>query len=153
MFTTIYSGFDVRYYLAGVVSTKSELVQFECPRVTHVHTPIAIGVIHLWRVPIPIFCPCCFLPSSPRSIKKWFIMGGGWVKRRKLFGTKKALEVANGPVWMPRGKKPLGVIHFWAQVEEKKQPFLFSLFPGIRKRALLSYIPVEAEVHCWATKN
>ena len=37
----------------------------------------------------PISSPCCFPSYSLWGNKKWFIIGG-WVKKRKYFGTKSA---------------------------------------------------------------
>ena len=62
----------------------------------------------------PIFSPCSFLSSFlPLSgvIRNGLLWDAG--KRWTFFGTKSVWQAANGPVWMPRGLKPLCLIHFW----------------------------------------
>ena len=54
----------------------------------------------LGEFPFPFSAPGSFLPFALCSIKKWFIMGGGWVKRWGKIGTKSVKRAANGPVWM-----------------------------------------------------
>ena len=49
------------------------MVHFECPRITNTN-PLVSSTFE--EFPIPIFCPCSFIPSSPCSIKKCFIMLG-----------------------------------------------------------------------------
>ena len=86
-----------------------------------------LGVIHFWRVPFPIFCPCCFPPSYLPIIKKLFIMGG-WVKRWIYLVTKWAEQAANGAIGMPQGQKPLGLIYFWRVPFSHFQPLMLPSF-------------------------
>ena len=47
-----------------------QMVQFEF---TRVRTPFVSSTVE--ELPLPIFSPCCFLPSSFPIIKELFIMG------------------------------------------------------------------------------
>ena len=57
------------------------MVQFECPKARNPYVSFTFD-----EFMFPFFCPCSFLPSSPCSVKKWFIMGLG--KKMDFFGTK-----------------------------------------------------------------
>ena len=67
-------------------------------------------LIHFWVIP---FLP--FSAIAPYSLwgNKKLVLPVWKFKSLNFFGTKSAKQAANGPVWMPQGKKPLSLIHFW----------------------------------------
>ena len=74
------------------------MIQFEGPRVMHSLVPFPFEV-------------CCGVPFSLHAGKGKCCM---WVwTNRKSTLQKKVLMIRNGPIWMPQGRTPLGVIHFW----------------------------------------
>ena len=90
-------------------------IQFECPRVIHTLVPFSFGV-H-WGVPFSLDAgkgKCCMWPVNKVKINLEI-----WVS-----------WTANGPIRMPQGHTPLGVIHFWG-------PLWGALSSACRKRKML----------------
>ena len=61
----------LQHYLDQNQLEMLQMVQFECPRITH---PLVSFTFEEFS--FPIFSSCCFPPSSLWGIKNWFIMGG-----------------------------------------------------------------------------
>ena len=61
----------LQHYLDQNQLKMLQMVQFECPRITH---PLVSFTFEEFS--FLIFSSCCFPPSSLWGIKNWFIMGG-----------------------------------------------------------------------------